>query len=60
MTWGNHKAIVAMTELARREGFGDILPTVSRLQQRIGKGADKFAMHSSGSGIPGPRPEIRV
>jgi aldehyde:ferredoxin oxidoreductase len=50
MTWGNHKAIVAMTEkLAKREGFGDILADgVKKAAEKIGKGAEKYAMHIGG------------
>ena len=54
LKWGNHKAIVAMTEkLARREGIGDILADGVRVAaQRIGKGAEKFAMHIHGQEMP--------
>jgi aldehyde:ferredoxin oxidoreductase len=50
MTWGNHKAIVAMTEkLARREGFGDVLADgVKAAAEKIGKGADQYAIHIGG------------
>jgi aldehyde:ferredoxin oxidoreductase len=50
MTWGNHRSIVAMTEkLAKREGFGAILTDGSRMAaKRIGKGAEKYAMHIAG------------
>jgi aldehyde:ferredoxin oxidoreductase len=58
MTWGNHKAIVAMTEkLARREGFGDILADgVKVAARRIGKGADKYAIHIQGQEIAAENP----
>ncbi len=50
LTWGNHRAIVSMTEqLARREGFGDILADgVKAAADRIGRGADKYAVHIGG------------
>jgi len=50
MTWGNHKSIVAMTErLAKREGFGDVLADgVKIAAEKIGKGAEKYAMHIMG------------
>ena len=50
MTWGNHKAIVAMTEkLAKREGFGDIIADgVKKAAEKIGRGAEKYAMHIGG------------
>jgi aldehyde:ferredoxin oxidoreductase len=58
MTWGNHKSLVAMTEkIAKREGFGDVLADgVKRAAARIGKGADKYAMHIQGQEIPGHHP----
>ncbi len=54
LTWGNHKAIVAMTEkLGKREGLGDILADgVKKAAERIGKGAEKYAMHIGGQEVP--------
>jgi aldehyde:ferredoxin oxidoreductase len=53
MTWGNHKAIVAMTEMiGKREGFGDILADGVKLAaERVGKGSEKYAMHVGGQEI---------
>jgi aldehyde:ferredoxin oxidoreductase len=50
LTWGNAPAIVAMLgKLGRREGFGDILADgVKRAAERIGRGADRYAMHIGG------------
>ena len=50
LRWGNHRAIVAMTEkLAKREGLGNILADGSRIAaQKIGRGAEKFAVHIGG------------
>jgi aldehyde:ferredoxin oxidoreductase len=50
MTWGNHRSIVAMTEkMAKREGFGNVLADGVKLAaERIGKGADRFAIHIGG------------
>ncbi|UCB42672.1 MAG: aldehyde ferredoxin oxidoreductase family protein [Dehalococcoidales bacterium] len=50
LTWGNHQAIVAMTEkIAKREGFGDILTDgVKIAAEKIGKGADQYAIHIGG------------
>ncbi|MCJ7743002.1 MAG: aldehyde ferredoxin oxidoreductase family protein, partial [Dehalococcoidales bacterium] len=50
LTWGNHRAIVAMTEkMARREGFGDILADgVKAAAEKIGRGADEYAIHIGG------------
>jgi len=59
LTWGNHAAIVAMTEkMAKREGFGDVLADgVRAAAKRIGKGADRFAVHIQGQepGMHDPR-----
>jgi aldehyde:ferredoxin oxidoreductase len=54
MKWGNSAAIVAMTEkLAKREGFGNVIADgVKRAAERIGKGADKLAMHIGGAEYP--------
>ena len=54
MTWGNHQAIIAMTEkLGRREGFGDIIADgVKKAAERIGKGSEKYAMHIGGQEVP--------
>lgn len=50
LTWGNHQAIVAMTEkMAQREDFGDILADGVRIAaEKIGKGADTYAVHIGG------------
>jgi aldehyde:ferredoxin oxidoreductase len=50
LTWGNHKAIVAMTEkVAKREGFGAVLADGSKVgAEKIGKGADRYAVHVHG------------
>ena len=58
MTWGNHKAIVAMTEkLVKREGFGAILADgVKVAAQKIGKGADKYAIHIQGQEFAAENP----
>jgi aldehyde:ferredoxin oxidoreductase len=59
MTWGNHKAIVAMTEkLARREGFGAVLADGAKVAaEKIGKGADQYAMHIQGQELPAHDPK---
>jgi len=50
LTWGNAEAVIAMiNKMIRREGFGDILADGVKLAaQRIGKGAEQFAMHIGG------------
>jgi aldehyde:ferredoxin oxidoreductase len=54
LTWGNHQAIVALSEkIARREGIGEILADGTRIAaQKIGKGAEQFAMLVGGQEIP--------
>ncbi len=54
LTWGNHKAIVAMTEkIGKREGLGEILADgVKIAAQKIGKGSEKYAMHVGGEEVP--------
>jgi aldehyde:ferredoxin oxidoreductase len=54
LTWGNHQAIVAMSEkIAKREGLGEILADgVQSASQEIGKGAEQFAMHLGGQELP--------
>ena len=58
MTWGNHRAIVAMTEkLVKREGFGDILADgVRAAAEKIGRGAGKYAIHIHGQEVPAHNP----
>ncbi|MFC1937377.1 aldehyde ferredoxin oxidoreductase family protein [Chloroflexota bacterium] len=54
LTWGNHKAIIDMLEkLAKREGFGDVLADGVRVAaQKIGKGAEEYAIHVGGQELP--------
>lgn len=54
LNWGNHKAIVALTEkMARREGFGGILADgVKVAAEKIGKGSEKYAIHIHGQEPP--------
>lgn len=57
--WGNHRAIVAMTEkMVKGEGIGAILADgVKVAAGKIGKGADKYAVHIGGQelGMHDPR-----
>jgi aldehyde:ferredoxin oxidoreductase len=54
LRWGNHRAIVAMTaKMAKREGFGAVLADgVKKAAERIGKGAEAFAIHVQGQEVP--------
>jgi aldehyde:ferredoxin oxidoreductase len=58
MTWGNHRAMVAMMEkMAKRDGFGDIIADgVKKAAERIGKDAGKCAIHIQGQEVPGHNP----
>jgi aldehyde:ferredoxin oxidoreductase len=53
LTFGNHRAMVAMTEkLAKREGLGDILADgVKVAAEKIGRGAEQFAVHAGGQEV---------
>jgi len=50
LTWGNHKAIVDITEqMGKREGFGAVLADGSKVAaEKIGKGAEQYAVHVGG------------
>ncbi len=54
LTWGNAEAVEAMVHrIGRREGLGDILAEGVRLAARkIGKGAERFALHVKGQELP--------
>lgn len=58
LAWGDHKAIVALTRMiGRREGFGQVLADgVKVAAQRIGNGAERYAMHIGGQEIAGHDP----
>ncbi len=53
LTWGNAEVIVALTEkIAKREGFGAVLADgPAKAADRIGKGAEQYAMSIRGKGI---------
>ena len=50
LTWGNAEAMVALVDkMARREGIGAVLADGVRLAaQRIGRGAEQYAVHVGG------------
>ncbi|MCX7912055.1 MAG: aldehyde ferredoxin oxidoreductase family protein [Dehalococcoidales bacterium] len=50
LTWGNAEAMLeCIRKIVRREGFGDILARGIRyMAQRVGRGAEEFAMHVKG------------
>jgi aldehyde:ferredoxin oxidoreductase len=53
LTWGNTEAIITVLEkMIRREGIGDLLAEGAQIAaQKIGRGAEKFAMHVGGEMI---------
>jgi aldehyde:ferredoxin oxidoreductase len=60
LTWGNHQAIVTMLEaLGERKGFGDVLADGVRVAaERIGRGADQYAIHIHGQEPPAHNPKF--
>ena len=58
LSWGNHKAVVALTEMmGNREGIGDLLADgVNVAAKKIGKNAMDYAMHVHGQEVPGHSP----
>jgi aldehyde:ferredoxin oxidoreductase len=54
LTWGNHQeAYKLLMRIMKRQGIGDILALgTKRAAQKIGKGAEKYAMHVKGLEIP--------
>ncbi|MFX1540575.1 MAG: aldehyde ferredoxin oxidoreductase family protein [Promethearchaeota archaeon] len=64
LSWGNDQTIISLIEkIAHREGIGDLLAEGSlRAAQKIGKGAERFAIHVKGMEASGqdPRPQQSV
>jgi len=60
LTWGNHAAIVAMTQkLVAREGFGDVLADgVKVASEKIGSGSEEYAVHVLGQEFPMHDPRL--
>ena len=54
LRWGDGEALVRLTEMIiNREGIGDLLAEgVKRAAEKIGKGAEKFAVHAGGVELP--------
>jgi aldehyde:ferredoxin oxidoreductase len=61
LTFGNAAAMVEMVgRIARREGLGDLLAEGSRIAaQRIGQGAEEFAIQVKGLEIPMHEPRLK-
>jgi aldehyde:ferredoxin oxidoreductase len=58
LNFGNHAAMVELVrKIGNREGFGDLLAEGTvRAAQRIGKGAEQYAMQSKGLEFPAYEP----
>ena len=60
LSWGNAEAIVALVEkVAKREGFGAVLADgTQKAAERIGKGAEKYAMAIRGKSLANHDPRM--
>ena len=58
LTWGNYHSIVTLVEqIALRIGFGAVLADgIVPAAKKIGKGAEKYAMHAKGQDLVFPDP----
>lgn len=54
LRYGDEQVVIELIHrIGRREGIGDLLAEgVMRAAERIGKGADRFAMHTKGQELP--------
>ncbi len=54
LTWGNADAVIQLVHrIGRREGIGDLLAEgVKRAAKKLGKGAERFALHVKGQELP--------
>ena len=54
LKFGNAEAMVKLTErIAKREGLGDVLAEgIMRASKKIGRGAERYALHVKGKEIP--------
>ena len=60
LRWGNAQAIVEITrQIGRREGFGAVLADgVRKAAERIGNGAEQYAIHVGGEELPMHDPRL--
>jgi aldehyde:ferredoxin oxidoreductase len=58
LSWGNHQSMIKLIEkIGRRQGVGRLLGEgVQRAAEKIGKGAEAYAMHCKGLELPGYEP----
>jgi aldehyde:ferredoxin oxidoreductase len=61
LRFGNAEAMVQMVEkIARRQGLGDVLAEGSyRAAQKIGRGAEEYAIHVKGQEVPMHEPRLK-
>src|SRR3989441_5598784 len=54
LTWGNADAVIQLTHMiGKREGIGELLGEgVKRAAAKLGKGAERFALHVKGQELP--------
>jgi aldehyde:ferredoxin oxidoreductase len=54
LKWGNADAVIGLLQkMIYREGIGDVLADgVKKASERLGKGADRFAIHAGGQELP--------
>jgi aldehyde:ferredoxin oxidoreductase len=60
LTWGNAEAIVEVTrQIGDGTGFGEVLADGAKVAaERIGRGADQYAMHIGGEEVPMHDPRL--
>jgi aldehyde:ferredoxin oxidoreductase len=60
LRWGSSAAVIALLEkIIARDGIGDLLANGVRIAaQKIGKGAERFAMHVGGQELPMHDPRL--
>jgi aldehyde:ferredoxin oxidoreductase len=62
LKWGNADGMIQMIhKIARREGIGDLLAEgTKRAAEKIGRGAEKYALHVKGQELPMHEPRGKV
>jgi aldehyde:ferredoxin oxidoreductase len=58
LTWGDHKAIIQLTEMiGKREGIGDLLAEGTKVAaERLGGNASDYTIHAGGQDLPAHDP----
>ena len=61
LRFGNGDAVIAMVDkIAHREGLGDLLAEdLATIAKRIGRGAERFAVHTKGQAFPMHEPRFK-